>query len=216
MARPLAIVSHWHHSVEKLSASTIEYFKSLEMALGAKDIAGLSVERVEWNEGGVLTATRTYLRVSYRRFVFDISAFPFGKDFYFSWWLGKRVPNLALLGCGTFLAAFIAWLLCVAIAGPFKGFVLFLFLLAVAVFSVGTGLMPLADDVNDALSDAPFFGPIYRKLFNPATYYSKDTRIMFEETVHRVVIDVVSGVLTINKTTPLTEAEKTVQRKEER
>lgn len=216
MPRSLAIASHWHHSVEKLSASTIEYFNSLEMALRAKDVVGLSIERVEWNEGGVLTATRTYLRVSYRRFVFDISAFPFGHDFYFSWWLGKRVPNLALLGCGTFIAAFVAWLLCVAVAGPFNGFALFLLLLAGAVFSVGTGLVPIADDVSEALSEVPFFGPIYRRLFNPPTYYSKDTRIMFEETVHRVVLDVVAGIRTIAKMTPLTDAEKAVHRTHER
>jgi hypothetical protein len=216
MPRPLAIVSHWHHSVEKLSTSTTEVFNSLETALRTKDVLGLFVERVEWNEGGVLTATRTYLCVTYRRFVFDISAFPFGKDFYFSWWLGKRTPNLALLGCGAFLASFVAWVICVAMAGPYKGFVLFILLLAAAVFSVGTGLIPLADDVNEALSEAPFVGPIYRKLFNPATYYAQDTRIMFEETVHRAVMDVVGGILTIHKMTPLTDAEKAVRRQEER
>jgi|SRR6185437_2834598 len=216
MARPLAIVSHWHHSVEKLSTSTIEYYKSLEMALQARGVTGLSIDRVEWNEGGVLTATRTYLRVSYRHFVFDISAFPFGTDFYFSWWLGKRIPNLAVLGCGALIAAAVALPICVAIAGAVKGFILFLFLLAVAVLALGTGAVGLADDVQEALSELPIIGPVYKRLFNPVTYYSVDTRTMFEETVHRVIIDVVGGVLTINKMTPLTEAEKAVQRQPER
>jgi hypothetical protein len=33
----------------------------------------------------------------------------------------------------------------------------------------------------------------------PVTYYSEDSRLMFEETVHRVVVQVASGVLTLNK-----------------
>jgi hypothetical protein len=216
MPRPLDIISHWHHSAQKLSLSTLEYYNSLESALRAKDIVGLSLERVEWHEAGLLTATRTYLRLSYRRFVFDVSAFPFGTDFYFSWWLGKRVPNIALLGCGALAAVIVALPICIAIAGFVGGLLLFLALLGAGLFALGSGTLGLAEDVQEAISELPLVGPMYRKLFNPATYYSKDTRIMFEETVHRVVLDVVGGVLTINKMTPLTEAEKAVQHDDER
>ena len=53
--------------------------------------------------------------------------------------------------------------------------------------------------IEDTILAIPTVGIIYAKLFRPVTYYSEDSRLMFEETVHRVVLQVVSGVLTLNK-----------------
>jgi hypothetical protein len=213
MPRALNIISHWHHSVENLSTSAQEFYASLEIALMAKDVVGLSAERLEWNEGGILTAKRLYLRVSYKRFVFDISAFPFGKDFMFSWWLGKKTPNLAALGCGIVAGVPLLLASCLIMAGIVKGIFLFVIVLAAAGYGFGSGLFEVADDIHEAIAEMPVFGPVYKRLFNPATYYSEDTRQIFEETVHRAMIDVVGGVLSINQMTPLTDADKAVESK---
>lgn len=215
MPRSLNILTHWHHSIENLSTSSLDFYASLEMALMAKDVVGISVDRVEWSEAGVLTAKRLYLRVTYRRFVFDISAFPFGKDFMFSWWLGKKTPNLAALGCGLLAGVPIAFALCLAIAGIVKGVFLFIIVLAALAYGFGSGLFDVGDDMHEAMTEVPVLGPMYKRLFNPATYYAEDTRVAFEETVHRVLLDVVGGVLSINKMTPLTEAERAVKRRKE-
>lgn len=217
MPRALAILAHWHHSVENIQASTVEFYDSIEHALKAKDVVGLSLDRVEWNEAGVLTAKRLYLRISYRRFVFDVAAFPFGKDFVWSWWLGKKVPNLAALGCAVIAGVPLLFLFCTATFGITAGITIFILIAFFGVgylaYASGTGSLGIAEDVHEAMADFPFVGPIYKRLFNPATYYTEDTRMAFEETVHRVVIEVVSGVLAINNLTPLSSEQKAVERK---
>ncbi|MEX2181905.1 MAG: hypothetical protein WD771_07670 [Gemmatimonadaceae bacterium] len=150
MAQALQIVSHWHHSVENLTASSLDFYKEIEKALTAKKV-DVRTERVTWREGGLFSNKREYLRVTYDRFVFDIGASPFGTDFFFSWWLGTYASPLVSL---------------------------------------------------------PVIGFLYSRLAKPNTYYSEDTRVMFEETIHRVVLDIVSGILTLNKMTPLTPTER--------
>ena len=62
------------------------------------------------------------------------------------------------------------------------------------------------------LESLPYVGVVFRRFVRPATYFSEDTRQMFEETVHRVVLDVVSGVLTAARMSPLTAVERTATR----
>lgn len=208
MARYAEVVSHWHHSVENLSTSSLEFYASVEKALAAKQ-ADVRTERIDWNEGGVLSAKREYLRIGYRRYVFDVSAFPFGKDFYFSWWLGKKIPGFAaLFGCLGLLAMPIVWAMFVASAGFTMGTILFFVLLGFTMFLMGQVVQDGSSEVGEIIVAVPYLGPIFAKFFKPTTYYSEDTRIMFEETVHRVVIDVVAGVLTANGMSPLAPEQK--------
>jgi hypothetical protein len=201
------VISHWHHSVEGLSTSSLDFYTALEEALNTKE-APVRTERIQLGEGGVLSATRTYLRVSYERFVFDIGAAPFGKDFFFSWWLGKRVPDFGvMLGCAVLIAMPIVLTICVQIAGMFGGFVLFAVLLAGAFLYLQRGGKIGDASMEDLMLVMPFFGPLYLRFFKTVTYYSEDTRMMFEETVHRVVLDVVAGILTVNNLKPLSPEE---------
>lgn len=54
----------------------------------------------------------------------------------------------------------------------------------------------------------PYVGFLLKFLVKPDTYHSEDTRQMFQDTVHRVVLDVVSGVLSTHKMSPLGAAER--------
>lgn len=203
MGKAAVVISHWHHSVEGLSTSALECYAAIERGLADKQLE-LEIERIVWREGGVLSANREYLRVAYGRFVFDICAAPFGKDFFFSWWLGRKTPNLAALGCLVFGGLPVAFLISIMAAGVVKGTLLFLALLGLALFGVTTGRLGEGGDVQDALAAIPFVGPIYARLFTPTTYYSEDSRIMFEETVHRVVLDVVRSILSVKSMPQLT------------
>jgi len=58
------------------------------------------------------------------------------------------------------------------------------------------------------LESLPYVGFLFKFLVKPDTYHSEDTRQMFQDTVHRVVLDVVSGMLTVQKMSPLTAAER--------
>lgn len=83
--------------------------------------------------------------------------------------------------------------------GFFKG-------LFFAILTIGVGVAILrgafADRwgaVEDAILAMPIIGFLYEKFMKPVTYYSEDTRMMFEETVHRVVLQVCSGILTLHQ-----------------
>lgn len=150
MTQPLNISSHWHHSVENLNASTVDFYKEVAKVVQAKK-APVKIATVEWRERGIFSTKRQYLRVSYQQYVFDICAAPFGNDFFWSWWLGTK-PGI--------------------------------------------------------LESLPYVGFLFKYFIRPDTYHSEDTRQMFQDTVHRVVLDVVSGVLSTKKMSPLSAAER--------
>ena len=158
MATTISVVSHWHYSVENLSTSALDFYKEIERVLQAKQV-DVKTERVNWREGHIFSAKREYLRVTYEKYVFDICAAPFGKDYFWSWWMGTK---------------------------------------------------------QRLLESLPYVGFLFKYVVKPDTYFSEDTRKMFEETVHRVVLDVVSGVLSSAKMSPLTAVEKALSQRNKR
>lgn len=200
MAQSAEVISHWHQSVDGLNTSTLDFYAAVEKALREKEVADLRIERIEVPEHGILSAQRLYLGVSYGRLRFDICAAPFGKDFFFSWWLVKRTPGFAALwGCATTLVLLQVLFVVGASLGFFRSF----FYAGVAIVVAGSILRSSSADswrvVEDTILATPVIGLLYTKFVKPVTYYSEDTRLMFEDTVHRIVLDVVGGILTLNK-----------------
>lgn len=200
MAQSVEVISHWHQSVEGLSTSTLDYYAAVEKALRDKEVPELHIERITASESGILSAKREYLRVRYGRLSFDICGAPFGKDFFFSWWLVKRTPGFAALwGCASLIGLSLLVLVFIGAMGFFKGI-----LFALVVVGVGAAILrgAFADGwsaIEDTILVMPIIGLLYKNFVRPATYYSEDTRLMFEDTVHRVVVKVVEGILTLNK-----------------
>jgi hypothetical protein len=200
MAQSVEVISHWHQSVEGLSTSTLDYYAAVEKALRDKEVPELQIERITASESGILSAKREYLRARYGRLSFDICGAPFGKDFFFSWWLVKRIPGFAALwGCASLIGLSFLTLVFIGAMGFFKGI-----LFALVAVGIGTAILrgAFADGwsgIEDTILVMPIIGPLYKKFVNPVTYYSEDTRLMFEDTVHRVVVQVVEGILTLNK-----------------
>lgn len=62
-------------------------------AIERRAIPDAAQSRVDWREGGVLSAKREYLRVRRKQYTFDICGAPFGTGFFVSWWLTEP------LGC---------------------------------------------------------------------------------------------------------------------
>jgi len=96
---PDFIISHWYHLIEGLQGSPKEFYASVEQAITARNLPDMTTVRVDWREGGPLSAKREYLRVIRKEHVFDICAAPFGNGFFVSWWLGELGS-----GCLTFLS----------------------------------------------------------------------------------------------------------------
>lgn len=199
MAGPVEVISHWHHSIEEFNTSALEFYRSVEEALRAKEAPSVRLERVDWNEGGVLSAKREYLRISHGRFSFDLCAAPFGRDYFFSWWLVRRQPDGAFLfGCLGLLALPILLLISMKVAGFFGGLFLFLIICGAALAWVSNAARSGSEAVEDALLAIPGIGTLYTRFIKPVTYYSTDTRVAFEESVHRVVLKHVEALRTLN------------------
>lgn len=82
------VQSHGHHLFDTAPCSPLELYQLLAKEIRHKEIASLSITTVVYPEGGVFSANREYLRVSFRHYVFDICAAPFAKGFFISWWQG--------------------------------------------------------------------------------------------------------------------------------
>ena len=87
--QPPIVESHWPQLIEGLQASPQEFYSRVESAIEARQIPDTKRVRVEWKEGGPLSARREYLRVRRKALVFDICGAPFGSSFFVSWWQGE-------------------------------------------------------------------------------------------------------------------------------
>lgn len=205
------VVSHWHHPVENFQTSTMEFYAAVETALQPHEIPGLSTSRVDWKEGGVISARREYLRVKRGKLAFDLCAAPFGKDFFFSWWLAEVPPPYGLLWAFIFLV-FGFGIIGVSIDnfGFFAGLVISAIVIPALIWFLGYlaregHLGPGADDVLLAI---PFFGVVYERIIKPVTYYKTDTTLMFQSAVHTAVLEVVDRTLSAKGARALTEFER--------
>jgi hypothetical protein len=208
MPGSVEVISHWHHSLEDFNTPALDFYRSVEETLKAKE-APTRVERVDWKESGVLSARREYLRISYSRFSFDLCAAPFGKDFFFSWWLVRRAPEFALMyGCLGLLAVPIVLLIFLQVFGSVLGFLAFLGVLGAGLVWVANAARAGMERVEDAILAVPVAGALYNRFLKPVTYYSEDSRLVFEESVHRVVLKHVEALTTLSKLPALTPEER--------
>jgi hypothetical protein len=204
------VISHWHHPIDNFNTSTMEFYAAVEQALKPKEIPDYSVSRIDWREGGVLTARREYLRIKRGKLAFDLCAAPFGTGFFFSWWLAELPPTHALLWAILILVAGLGIFgICVAqfgILGLFLGPLIVVGVVCLLGYLLRDGqLGPEAEDIVLAI---PFFGAFYEKLFKPSTYYKIDSTLMFQSVVNSVVQDVVEQVMSSKVLRPLTELER--------
>lgn len=78
------VLNHWIAFVEQFSISPQEFYEMVEKELATRKIPGLSISRVEYREGGLLSDQRIYLRLLRERLAFDSCVAPFGAGFFFS------------------------------------------------------------------------------------------------------------------------------------
>ena len=104
-----SVTSHWGHLLENFSFSSNEFYQRVEKALQRRDVPQLTATRVVWNEGGLLSPRREYLRVQRGRSAFDICAAPFGSGFFVSSWAGDKPLKLGWLLLLLLFIAFLAY-----------------------------------------------------------------------------------------------------------
>ena len=204
------VISHWHHPIENFQTSTMEFYAAVEVALQPRQIPDYTVSRIDWREGGVLTARREYLRIKRGKLAFDLCAAPFGTGFFFSWWLTELPPSHALLWA--LLLCFLGfWFIGALVAafgftGLFWGIVISLCGMFLLDYLLREG--KFGTDAEDVVVSIPFFGSLYEKIFKPSTYYRTDTTLMFQSVVHTAVLEVVDHLMSANGVRAMTELER--------
>jgi len=204
------VISHWHHPIENFQTSTVGFYAAVETALKPRQIPDYEVSRIDWREGGLLTARREYLRIRRGKLAFDLCAAPFGTGFFFSWWLAELPPSFAILWalliCFVILSLIGGLATVYGFSGLFWGIVLSVGLAWLVGYLLREG--HFGTEVEDIVLAIPFFGALYERIFKPSTYYKIDTTLMFQSVVHTAVLEVVDQVLSSKGARPLTELER--------
>ena len=206
------VVAHWHKLIENFQTTSVGFYASVEEALKRRKIPGLRTSRVDWNEGGILSPRREYLRVDGERHTFDMCAAPFGTGFFFSSWVTKKKSRWVLLYLVVFvmITVIFSQLLqsMVVAAWPVApGFLRFLlglgsrFVLLPLSFMILLWLIALGTragitDPEAAILAVPLIGWFYERVFAPETYYRIDTMLMFQSAVHSGMMEVIDGLTT--------------------
>jgi len=210
LGKNATVISNWHHPIENFQTSTMEFYAAVEQALKPHEIPDYSVSRIDWREGGVLTARREYLRIKRGKLAFDLCAAPFGTDFFFSWWLAELPPShailWALLVCFFGLGAIGGLVSEYGLSGLFWGLLLGLGCIWLLGYLLKEG--KLGTEVEDIVLAIPIFGALYERIFKPSTYYKMDTTLMFQSVVNSVVQNVVDQIMSSKGLRPLTELER--------
>jgi hypothetical protein len=208
MARSCTVLGQWHLLVDDFSTSGLDFYTSIEQAVAARQVPGIETSRVEWQEGGVLSAKREYLRITRGRLTFDICAAPFGTSYFFSSWFAEQSLLHALFyACLVIFGMPILFLLSLTMFGILQGFILFMLALVGGVAYLRNAIQSAVAAVEEILLAMPVIGPIYYRLFKPITYYSTDTQIMFQESVHRAMIESIESLRTARGLRALSAAE---------
>ncbi len=96
-ARESIPFAHWYHLTEGLQESSQKFYSSVEEAIRKRQISDVKLSRIDYKEGGIFSAKREYLRVKWKKYIFDICAAPFGTGFFISWWLGTKPSSIMAL-----------------------------------------------------------------------------------------------------------------------
>lgn len=189
------VISHWYSLIPGFNTSTKDFYEAVEKELKERQVPGLEMSRVEFSEGGILSAKRQYLRMTRERLVFDICAAPFGTAYFFSCRFAEipaviKLWQLLVLAVGLGLCVSLSSVLLTKVFGGLA-VILFPFLwiaLVVIGFYVLRNAVSLGlKDLDAALIKSPVVGPIYERWFRKETYYRVDTRLMYCDTVNAVV-----------------------------
>ncbi|MDR3401454.1 MAG: hypothetical protein P4L99_03060 [Chthoniobacter sp.] len=182
------VISHWYTLVPGFHTSTQDFYAAIEKALVDMEVPGLEMGRVEFSEGGPLSAKREYLRMSRERLVFDVCAAPFGTSYFFSMRFAElpsvlRIWSLLIVFFGGCFLWFLFW----KIFGFFFGSFLLLVGIAALIYVVRNPVTLGLKDLDATLIKMPILGAVYEGFFRKEAYYRQDTRLMYLETVNMIV-----------------------------
>jgi len=181
--------SNWSTLVEDFQASSKQFYAEVEAAIARREIPQLESSRVFWSEAGVLSGQREYLHLQRGMYHFDICAAPFGTGFFFSWWFTVRLPSP--------IPAVIFILLALPASWFFLGLIKAACLIPVLWFLIGLLLVRTRSSLGNYFLAVPVLGWIWQKVFQPLTYFERDTQAMYRAAVDSAVQEVIGQTTNI-------------------
>lgn len=182
------VISHWYALVPDFSASTQDFYSQVEQELKSRKVPDLEISRVEFSEGGLLSANREYLRMKRERLVFDVCAAPFGTSYFYSMRFAELPSAVKLWQILLVLVIlFGSFLTTLRILGFFFGLLFFILAIGAAIYVARNAVALNLQYLDAELLKLPVIGPIYERFFRRETYYRIDTRLMYLETVDAIV-----------------------------
>ncbi|MGZ5543704.1 MAG: hypothetical protein ACXWIU_03430 [Limisphaerales bacterium] len=211
--KPEEPISHWYSLIHGFSMPVKEFYERIEAELKSREVPGLEMQRVDFAEGGLLSADRIYLRMQRETLVFDICAAPFGKSFFFSCRFAE-IPMLVTLW-HLLAMAFIFVITFYLFVRFFSlwGLIYFPLTCLATIYVLRNALSFGLRDLDATLIKSPIFGPIYMRFLRRETYYRQDTRLMYCDMVNEVAkqaVEAVTGakgieIIRLNEHNPLLE-----------
>lgn len=181
-------LNHWIASAEKFNYPPQTFYDELQQALAERKIPDLTMERIEFGEGGLLSDQRTYLRMQRERLVFDVCAAPFGSGYFFS----CRTVKLPVVVKAWHIIVLIM-VLNALFYGLIKQFGLilgsefFLALLLALMLTLRNAATLNTLSIEALLTRIPVIGTIYEAWFKRDTYFRVDSRLMYLDLVPNIV-----------------------------
>src|SRR5437868_6847318 len=158
MAKQANIISHWYQLIENFQASSLGFYELLEAAMERRKVPEQHAARVEFKEGGLVSAHREYLRMHRGKYAFDICAAPFGTGFFISWWFTEPPLKYGILYTLLFFLALfvgmdVAYIVGFSVGAALSGIVFGIFLGGFfAVFGVPTLLWLLGNSIRQGIN----------------------------------------------------------------
>lgn len=89
--------SRWNTLIDNFEFSSKEFYSRLQTELESHGVTNIKIKEVYLKEGGMMSASRLYLRAVWRGYQYDMCAAPFGHGFFISWWLLYKESVLKIL-----------------------------------------------------------------------------------------------------------------------
>ncbi len=186
--------AHWHQFFENTPVSPTAFYSALSEELKARKVPETQVRKIEFAEGGPISAKRMYLSVERDWLTYHICVAPFGTGFFVSSrllvWPWKSWPILVIIAGVLFLGLIMLFALMAATIGSAG-----IGMLVTLCFSMPVGFLFLLSAV------------LWYFLCLHMTYYRQDTMLAFQEAVHRLVVAQVNVVVESSGRKPLSDAE---------
>jgi hypothetical protein len=202
-SRKVDVIDHWYALLPDFQSSTSEFYQSIEDELRKRKIPDLEISRVEFYEGGPLSARRQYLRMRRERLVFDVCSASFGDSWFFSCRYAE-IPFTLRIWEILIMLALLTYIhgVYVVVFGLVWGSTVFGVSVIAALFLLN-GVQAMGFYSLDArLLKIPVLGAFYEVFLRRNTYYREDTRLMYCDLVDNIVrakVKEIAGVQDVSK-----------------